>query len=102
LMKNKPLELLVLRYSGIKKDQQKKIIDEWIKDVESKINYDLWWAIQALIGLNVIRKKKAFNCWELVYDCLSVIDKNIEIKKYALPASYQDNNTLIQIYLTHF
>jgi hypothetical protein len=28
LMKNKPLELLVLRYSGIKKDQQKKIIDE--------------------------------------------------------------------------
>ncbi|MFA5747760.1 MAG: hypothetical protein WC872_01470 [Candidatus Absconditabacterales bacterium] len=102
LMKNKPLELLVLRYSGIKKDQQKKIIDEGIKDVESKINYDLWGAIQALIGLNVIRKKKAFNCGELVYDCLSVIDKNIEIKKYALPASYQDNNTLIQIYLTHF
>lgn len=96
-----PSILLIMRYKEITKDKQKKIINEWIKHVENKTNYDTWRAIWDLTGLNILRRrKKAFNCWELVYNCLKVIDSNLQIKKKALPASYIDNKYMEQIYLT--
>jgi len=97
---NKPSELLVMKYKKTTKDKQEKIVNEWMKNVENKTNYDTWDAIWDLTGLNIFRKKEAFNCWELVYNCLKVIDKNLHIEKYALPASYIDSEYMEQIYLT--
>jgi len=97
---NKPSELLVMKYKKTTKDKQEKIVDEWIKNAKSKTNYDTRDAIWDLTGLNIFRKKEAFNCWELVYNCLKVIDNKIHIEKYALPASYIDSEYMEQIYLT--
>ena len=97
---NKPSELLVMRYRKTTKEKQNKIVDEWINNVENRTNYDTRAAIWDLTGLNIFRKGQSFNCWELVYHCLKVIDNNLHIEKYSLPASYIDSEYMEQIYLT--
>ncbi len=97
---NLPSELLIIKYKNNTPNKQKQIINEWLKNVEKQTDYDTWDAIWDLTGLNIFRKKEAFNCWELVYNCLKVIDPQINIEKYTLPASYIDNKYMEQTYLT--
>jgi len=96
----KPSKLLIVRYNSDSKNSWEKIIEEWLKNVKEQTNYDTRDAIWDLFWFNALRKNEAFNCWELVYDCLKAIDSNLQIEKSGLPSSYINNKKLEQEYLT--